>query len=72
LILAFSLIILRAKDRTNTTLSKLPADEPAYVSVVTLFELHCGANITIIGKSIVRLKPATIKLLGSVGLFQGL
>jgi len=35
---------LRAKDRTNTTLSKLPADEPVYVSVVTLFELHCGAN----------------------------
>lgn len=35
---------LRAKDRSNTTLAKLPKDEPAYVSVVTLFELHCGAN----------------------------
>lgn len=35
---------LRAKDRTNTTLAKLPKDEPAYVSVITLFELHCGAN----------------------------
>jgi tRNA(fMet)-specific endonuclease VapC len=35
---------IRSKDRTNTALAKLPSDEPVYVSVVTLFELYCGAT----------------------------
>ncbi|TFF33922.1 type II toxin-antitoxin system VapC family toxin [Mucilaginibacter psychrotolerans] len=35
---------IRSKDRTNTALANLPADEPVYVSVVTLFELYCGAT----------------------------
>jgi tRNA(fMet)-specific endonuclease VapC len=34
---------LRSKDRTNTKLAALPKDEVPYVSVVTLFELYCGA-----------------------------
>ena len=34
---------LRAKDRTATTLSGLPKNKPIYISVVTLFELYCGA-----------------------------
>jgi len=34
---------LRAKDRTTTALAKLPADEAVYISVITLFELFCGA-----------------------------
>jgi len=34
----------RAKDRATTTLANLPKDEPIYISVVTLFELYCGAS----------------------------
>jgi len=34
---------LRAKDRTKTILATLPADEPVYLSVVTIFELYSGA-----------------------------
>ena len=35
---------LRAKDRTSTKLADLPKDEVAYVSVISIFELYCGAT----------------------------
>lgn len=35
---------LRAKDRTITILATLPANEPVYISVVTIFELFSGAS----------------------------
>jgi tRNA(fMet)-specific endonuclease VapC len=35
---------LRAKDRTKSILATLPANEPIYLSVVTIFELYSGAS----------------------------